>query len=499
VDLDVERGRAAASRVTGLARKGIVGAWFAGSSTLLISVVQGVKLLAFARLLAPEQHGVFAMAMVVISCCMVLADLGLAGAVIQRDDVPARVLSSLYWLGVAGGIGLALVLAALSPVIGWAFGDPRVAPVVAALGILFVLQPWGALHQALVEKRLAFKRMAAIEVTAAATGAAAAIAAAASGAGVWAFVVDQLVAAAAKTVMLVTRGGSGFRPERAFGLSGLRSYVRFGALSVGQRTANYATANVDYALVGGVLGAGPLGLYRMGYELATLAPGRLNVVASRVFFPVMARLAGDRDRFRTAYLRLQESATLLGLPLVAGIALTAPVFVPHVLGARWAPSVPLLQILAIVGAGRVVAGTIGPALLAAGRPDLGLRWSLLLVALQVPTLLVAVRLGGLAGVAWAFAGLQTLYVVLNYRLLVRRLFGPCLAAYLRSILPAFAMVAAMAAAVLAARHLTAEAPWPATLAVQIAAGAAVYLVLAWRLTPKVLSDLALTARGEATP
>jgi anti-sigma-K factor RskA len=67
------------------------------------------------------------------------------------------------------------------------------------------------------------------------------------------------------------------------------------------------------------------------------------------------------------------------------------------------------------------------------------------------------------------------------------------------ILPAIAMVAAMAAAVLAAARLTAEAPWPLALAVQIAAGSAVYLLLAWRLTPKVLSDLALTARGEATP
>ena len=482
--------------MTGLARRGIVGAWFAGSSTVLTSAVQGIKLLAFARLMAPEEHGVFAMAMVVISCSMILADLGLGGAVIQREEVPEQVLSSLYWLGIAGGVGLALVLAAASPLVGWAFGDPRVGPVIAALGGIFLLQPWGTLHQALAEKRLAFKRMAAIEVSAASVGAAAGIATAFGGAGVWGFVVDQLVSAGTKSALLVVLRVSHFRPRASFRLSGLRSYVRFGALSVGQRTANYATANVDYALVGGVLGAGPLGLYRMAYELATLAPARLNIVAGRVFFPVMARLASDRERFRTAYLRLQESATLVGLPLVVGIALVAPIAVPHVLGARWSSSVPLLQILAIVGAGRVVAGTIGPALLAAGRPDLGLKWSVLLVVLQVPALLIAVRTGGVTAVAGTFAALQTLYVVLNYRLLVRTLFGPCLPAYLRSIAPAFAMVAVMGCVVYGVGRATASAPWFVSLAAQIASGAAVYVVLAWRLRPRIVGELTLLTREE---
>lgn len=485
--------------MTGLARRGIVGAWFAGSSSVLTSAVQGVKILAFARLLAPEEHGLFAMAMVVISCSMILGDLGLGGAVIHREDVPDRVLSSLYWLGILGGAGLAGLLVAASPLFARAFRDPRVAPLLVALSALFVLQPWGALHQSLAEKRLAFRRLAAIEVAASATGAVAGIGAALTGAGVWAFVADQLTAAGLKSGMLVLLGRSQFRPRLTFALSGLRAYVRFGAFSVGQRTANYATANVDYALVGGVLGAAPLGLYRMGYELATLAPGRLNIVASRVFFPVLARLADDRERFRAAFLRLQETATILGLPVVAGIALTAPLFVPQILGERWSASVPLLQILAIVGAGRVIAGTIGPALFAAGRPDLGLRWSLSLAVLQVPALLVAVQLGGVRGVAWTFAALQTLYVVLNYRFLVRALFGSCLGSYVASILPAILMTAAMGAAVLAVAGVTAGLPWSVSLVLQVVTGVAVYGGLAWRWRPRILEDLALIRREEPEP
>ena len=483
----------------GLARSGIRGAWFSGSSTLLTSSIQAGKLVLLARLLAPEDFGVSAMAMVIISCASLIADLGIAGAVIQKDDVPPPVLSRLYGVGLLTGAGLFLTLAALSPLAGAVYGEPRVAPVLVGLAATFLFLPVGALRQALAEKRLAFRRIAAIEVAAAATGAVFAIAAAWSGAGVWALVADQVVAAAVKAALLTVQGRAVDRLRPEFSTRGLRPYLRFGAYSVGQRTANYATANVDYALIGSLLGAHPLGLYRMAYELATLTGGRLNLVITRVFFPVLARFAADRDRFRRAFLRMQETATLLGVPCVVGIGLVAPLAVPGLLGAKWAPAVPLLRILCLVGLGRVIAGTIGPALLAAGRPDLGLKWSLALVSIQVPAIALAVHYGGLTAVAWTFAALQTLYVLMNYRLLVRALFGPCLREYLAAIGPALAMSAAMAGAVVAVLAATESLAWGGRLALAVAAGALAYLGLVLAFRRPLVEELAMLPQERPAP
>lgn len=263
----------------------------------------------------------------------------------------------------------------------------------------------------------------------------------------------------------------------------------------GQRAANYATSNIDYALIGSLLGAHALGLYRIAYELATLTSGRLNIVVSRVFFPVMARFSADRTRFRGAFLRMQETATLLGAPLVVGIGLVAPLAVPGLLGARWAESVPLLRVLCVVGLGRVIAGTIGPAILAAGRPELGLRWSLTLVVIQVPAIVLAVTRGGLTAVAWTFAVLQTLYVVLNYRLLVRTLFGSCLGAYLATVLPAMGFCAAMAAAVAGVAWAARGWTWPFALALEVAVGAVVYAGFVFAFKRAVVNELTLYSPG----
>lgn len=480
----------------GLARRGIVGAWFAGSSTVLTSITQAVKLVVLARLLPPEDFGVVGMAMVVIACAGIAADLGLGGAVIQRDEVPPRLLSSLFWLSLVSGVLLAAGLAAASSWIALLFHEPRVAPVLSGLALLFVVQPLGALHQALAEKGLRFRRLAAIDVAASTAGSAAGIAAALSGLGVAALVLDPLSAAATRAGLLLATTREGWRPRWVFDRRGLRGYLTFGLLSVGQRTANYVTANVDYALVGGFLGASALGVYKMAYELATLTPGRLNLVVSRVFFPVLARVASDRNRFRAAFLRMQETATLLGAPIVTGIGLVAPLAIPGLLGARWLPAVPLVRILCLAGLCRVIGGTIGPALLAAGRPDLGLRWSLLVVAIQVPVLALAVSRGGTVAVAWAIAALQLLYVVLNYRFLVRTLFGPCLAAFARANLPAVALSATMAAGVAGAAAATGELGWRTALTIEVAVGAAVYLALVLTFKRRIIADLSLAAGQE---
>ena len=479
----------------GLARSGIRGAWFSGSSTLVTSTVQAIKLVVLARLLTPEDFGVAGMAMVLIACGSVLADLGVGAAVIQKEDVPEPVLARLYGLGLATGALLFAAMCLGAPLAARIYGEPRVGPVLLGLGLVFLVLPIGALHQALAEKRLAFKRVAAIEVAASIVGATAAIACAFAGGGVWALVTDQVASAGTKSTLLWVQGRASWRSRPSFALGGLRPYLRFGAFSVGQRAANYATANIDYALIGSLLGAHALGLYRIAYELATLTSGRLNIVVSRVFFPVMARFSADRTRFRGAFLRMQETATLLGAPLVVGIGLVAPLAVPGLLGARWTDAVPLLRVLCIVGLGRVIAGTIGPAILAAGRPELGLRWSLTLVVIQVPAIALAVTRGGLTAVAWTFAVLQTVYVVLNYRLLVRTLFGSCLRAYLATILPALGFCCAMASAVAAVAWAARGWTWPIALVAEVAVGAAVYGGLVFAFKRPVVDELTLYSPG----
>ena len=187
---------------------------------------------------------------------------------------------------------------------------------------------------------------------------------------------------------------------------------------------------------------------------------------------------------------MQELTALVNFPLLFGMVVVAPLAIPLLFGASWQPAVLLLQTLSIVGMGRAVSGTIGPLLLARGRTDLGLKWSLMVVAIQVPGLLAGVLMGGVIGVAIAFALLQTLYAFLNYPFLVRTLIGPSLREYLLAMWPALWMSLTMAAVTLAVRTLLHELPKTASLPLCVASGGFVYVGLVWFLERKQLTDLA---------
>jgi O-antigen/teichoic acid export membrane protein len=187
---------------------------------------------------------------------------------------------------------------------------------------------------------------------------------------------------------------------------------------------------------------------------------------------------------------MQELTALVNFPLLFGIVVVAPLAIPLLFGVSWEPSIPLLQILTVVGMGRAVSGTIGPLLLARGRTDLGLKWSLLLVAIQVPGLLAGILIGGVLGVAIAFALLQSLYVCLNYPFLIRSLIGPSLREYLLAMWPALWMSLTMAAITFTAKSLLQELPKTVLLPLCVGIGGLVYLGLVWVLEREQLSELA---------
>ena len=70
-----------------------------------------VVFIVLARLLTPEDFGLAALALVFIMMTQVVADQGLADAVIQRKDLDTEHLDSAFWLSLAVGVVLVLLQA----------------------------------------------------------------------------------------------------------------------------------------------------------------------------------------------------------------------------------------------------------------------------------------------------------------------------------------------------------------------------------------------------
>jgi len=470
----------------------------AGSSGALINILQLLQLVVLARLLAPSDFGLMGMATVVIGFANLFADMGTGSAIVHRQDVTKKSLSTLYWLNMLLGFTVFCVMWAVTPLVVAIYSEPRLGDVMFWVSLLFLIAPIGQQFQVLLEKKLEFGLLAKIEVTAASVGTIVAIAMALTGSGVFALVWGALANSGAKALMLAVIGWKRWRPSPFFRLNDLQGYLGFGLYHVGQRSVNYITANVDFLLIGRFLGPQALGYYTLAYHLVNLPSSRLNAVIARVFFPVFAQVQNDNIKLRHGYLRMQEFTSMVSIPILLGMAVVAPVAVPFLFGNSWAQSILLVQILTVVGLSRSIAGTVGPLLLAKGRTDLGFKWSLLIVAIQIPGISVGVLSGSTVGVAVAFAILACFYFALNYFILIRTLLGSCLKDYGMTIWPFFWMSLIMGGMMVGISVISASMRPPLLLAVQIASGLSVYVALVWYKNKQFLiemSQLVFDRRG----
>src|SRR5262249_49681059 len=115
--------------------------------------------------------------------------------------------------------------------------------------------------------------------------------------------------------------------------------ARYGFHVILLEVAGAFRSNVDYLLVGRILGAAALGYYTMSYRIPELLIRSVNIVVGRVSLSVMSIAQKDTEELRSFYFGYLRSLSMIIFPVSVGLALTAPVFIPLFLSARWNPAI----------------------------------------------------------------------------------------------------------------------------------------------------------------
>lgn len=417
--------------------------WTAGAqlASQVVTFLAGVLL---ARLLAPSQFGIVAMAVVYTTLVSLLGEMGLNAALVYFDDVTDSDLRTMYWanIGVNGLLFAAAVV--LSPMVGGFFHDPAVVPVVKVASAGLVVTAFGGVQRTLLAKQMDFRRLARNRFAGSLVYAATSVVMALAGAGVWALVVGRVLEQATDSALAAL--GSDWRPGFSFSYASLRRLLGYGSRVWAGNMLYYGQENIDNLVVGRVLGATPLGYYSLAFRLANVPRWFFSGVVGSVMFPSFSSGRERPDVLKSMYLRVCSYAILIALGLGSGMALVAHEFVAVVYGPKWLPAVPALRILAIAAGVYCVSQVAGPVLLALGRP--GLQTALLAGSSGV---LLA---GALAGVRWGIAGVAvsvlaavSVALVLGQYFVLRQMrLG--LGEYRQAVAPPLTAIAAMCAAVL---------------------------------------------------
>lgn len=483
---------------------GMAGSWEVDWGLSGLTVYQGVRWSAAARygdqlirlavtvvlvrLLDPADFGLFGMAMVTTGLLAVIRSGGLAEAVVQRPQLAGNLVSSLHWASVGNALLLWAVVCAAAPLVAWAFGDGRLAPVIVALGLTNVITALGLIPKALLSRQLAFKTLGIGEIGGVVCYGIASITAAAAGWQVWALVAGNVAYAVADVTMATIAGG--WRPRCHFQWSEVRSVARFGAGLTFYQVVNYLTRKSDDLVIGLVLGPGPLGIYKLGYRVLLAPLIAVSEVLNRVLFPVLSRAQEDDERVRQLYLRTCAAIALATFPMMAGLlAVTEPLV--HVLfGPKWLAVIPVLKIFAPVSMFQAIATTTGHLYITRGRTDLLWRFGVGSGLLLLLSFVVGVQ-WGILGVATGLAVATLLMAWPTFAIPFSLIQGLSMRDLLRSVLPALLASALMAIAVFGLRLTLAERGaselWQLLLVVP--AGVVLYAGLVRWICPRSMDDV----------
>lgn len=462
--------------------------WGSQASNLLVFLV-------LSRLLGPEAFGLVALASVFVAFVQIFLDQGFSAAIIQHPRLEQAHLDTAFWSSLLIGGLLTLGGVALAGPIAALFREPRLAPIIAWLALTFLLYALCGVQQSLLQRAMAFKRLAMRSFAAKLIAGAVSVAMAFAGFGVWSLVADSLLTALISVLMLWRM--SDWRPGLRFSLRHFRELFGFGLHIVSSKFLDFFNRRADDFLIGYFLGPTALGYYAVAYRVLLIMINLLTSISNEVAFPTFARLQHDIERMRRAFYTVTQMTSLIAFPAFLGVAALAPDLVRVLFGAQWMPSVPVMQILALVGMLQSVQYFNGSLINAAGQPF----WRpLIMLANAVANVIafaVAVR-WGIVAVAAAYGLVACLLAPLPL-LVVRRLVGITFGAYLRNYVAPLTGSAAALLAVMSLQHtLLADASGVVRLAISLPLWALVY-VATIRLTAPALVRQTLQLVQTALP
>jgi len=442
---------------------------YAGNSaiTLLSAVV-------LARLLTPADFGLVALAIIAVAALNILSDLGLTSTLVVRQDFDRRAQGTVLTLLLVMGVAVSLLLVLLAPLAAELFDQPRLTGVLRALAALAAVSGFYWFYDMVVQRELQFRKRFTAQLARNLGYATVALSLAALGAGVWSLVAGQLAGAVVYSVALVWVAPYHVVPS--FERSVARSALASGRGFMVQAGATTVEANLDYLVVGRVLGVAELGAYSMAYRLGEVPYAAIADPIARVTFPAFARMRHAGEDVGAAFLRSLRLVCLLSWPLGLILSAAADPFTRAIFGERWLAMVAPLSVLGIWAALRPLETMVGWLLNALGQAGRNAKITTLLLVPLVGALVVAAKLGGLTAVACVVLAHLTLVIGAQVWVSQRHLELSALAQWraVRALLPA-------AASCWLATHLAVYATGAMaaglTLAIATAVGVTTYLAL----------------------
>ena len=331
----------------GYLKESIKGVGWMGALRTVTRLLAFAKIAILARILVPEQFGLFGIASLILAFLEILTATGINVFFIQGEGKIKDYLNTAWIVSITRGCVISLIVFLASTPVALFFNAPGSLNLIRLIAVVPIIR--GFVNPAVISyrKRLLFNKEFYFRSLL--------------------FLIESLFTV---SFVLITRNVSslvvgmiagGFfevilsfalfteRPRLSFEIEKVKKVIKRGKWVTMAGIFNYLFENGDDAVVGRLLNTGALGYYQVAYKISTLPISEVRQTVVKVAFPVYSRISGDKERLKKAYIKtlltISVFATILGL----FIFFFAGNVVLILLGSNWLRIVPVLKVLSIFG------------------------------------------------------------------------------------------------------------------------------------------------------
>lgn len=351
-----------------------------------------------ARILGPQNYGLFGIGMVVYTFGNFFSSFGFGRQLLQKQVITEEDIRFAFtWQVIMGGLATLLILIS-SPWIASYFNEPKVLPVIQWLSLACLLNAATAPASNLLQRDLDFKTGAKIQFYAYVIGyLCLGIPLALAGFEVYALVSAWMIQTLIIFIATFLARRHSLKP--LFWFKDGRDAVHYGGTVFVTNIVNWLLTNLDRVIIGKLLSVQSVGFYTASYNLATIPNSMLLNGFQTIALTSGAKVAGDTSRMAEGYQHVMATIFVLLMPFFVFLAALSPDIIALLYGSKWLASGEVLAILFLGMPALIVWGLSTPVLWNTGRRHLEF-------ALQIPILIVGLALlvefshHGLNTVAW---------------------------------------------------------------------------------------------------
>ena len=355
---------------------------------------QGVSFIVaivLARLLSPSDFGLVALVTVFIALANVFVQSGLNTALIQKKNADELDFSTVFYASLAVAILIYVLLFVGAPLLADFYnGQTKLIPVVRVLGIVLLFGAVSSVQEAYVARNMMFRKLFYRSIGAIIPSGLLGVMLAYQNFGIWALVGQQVMNSFLICVIMWLTVK--WRPQLVFSFTRFKNLFSFGWKLLCSALLDAGYRNIRDLVIGKMFSPADLGFYNRGDQFPKIIITNINASIQSVLLPSLSSVQDDEARLKSLARRSIKTSSFLILPMMAGLASIAKPLTLVLLGEKWLPAVPFIQICCFSYAFWPIHTTNLSAINAVGRSDVFLKLEIIKKTYGIAVLALAIWL-----------------------------------------------------------------------------------------------------------